>query len=274
MGQGSGLLRKSSCWTPRRRCGRPLRAAAAEPRSAPVTSLADRAPPRPLSAPRVGAGGSGWDAVATSHDHRGVRGCRESHAPQGEALPSSLSLPPHHPLCPRFPEPGRSELLVHSPHPSSPRSQRRAMGDPKREAYPSPRPPQMPGPGSSLQAGPPPGSPRGGVRRTPPPSSSRRTARQTKPPASAPAALRANPPGTRAARSPGTPGTPGPDASAGRRGHSLDEVAGALLREALLPAAGQVCGDREEEFGQTWRPRRAPLPRPGRPIPPPPPAPT
>lgn len=46
-----------------------------------------------------------------------------------------------------------------------------------------------------------------------------------------------SPPRAEAAR------TPGPQ-------HSLDEVAGALLREALLPAAGQVCGDRERRGGE------------------------
>lgn len=59
-----------------------------------------------------------------------------------------------------------------------------------------------------------------------------------------PAALK-EPPQPRAQLSPSRalPRPPAPQ-------HSLDEVAGALLREALLPAAGQVCGDRERRGGE------------------------
>lgn len=46
--------------------------------------------------------------------------------------------------------------------------------------------------------------------------------------------------------------------------HLLDEVAGALLREALLPAAGQVCGNARKVV-KVGPPRRAPL---GGPAPP------
>lgn len=48
--------------------------------------------------------------------------------------------------------------------------------------------------------------------------------------------------------------------------HSLDEVAGALLREALLPAAGQVCGN-PRKVVKVGPPRRAPLGGPARPRP-------
>ena len=43
-----------------------------------------------------------------------------------------------------------------------------------------------------------------------------------------------------------------------RPGHSLDEVAGALLREALLPAAGQVCGNAKKSQVKLGPPGRAP----------------
>lgn len=109
-----------------------------------------------------------------------------------------VSFPPSSP--PTLPPVSRTrtELLSLSPHPCSSRSQPSAMGDPKREAYP--KPPQMPGPGSSLQAD----LPQRAGSRTPARVPSRRCAphpaslqhpasqlRQTKPHAPAAAALRA-----------------------------------------------------------------------------------
>lgn len=82
--------------------------------------------------------------------------------------------------------------------------------------------------------------------------------------------VRANPPGP--ARGEGAGARRKPDLTlkaqvrARRPQHSLDEVAGALLREALLPATGQVCGNARKVRSNLGHPRARPPSR--RPTPP------
>lgn len=187
----------------------------------------------------------------------------KAHAPQRASLRlCPLPSPPTPP-----PGPGaRTQLLVPSPHPCS--CGPRPKGDPKRAAYATltPLPEAHSNARSRAQfAGrPPPGCPRGGVCR--PPAAASQLG-QTKPRAPAAGAERANAPGTRAGRGGAAAGgnarePPARVRARRRRGHSLDEVAGALLREALLPAAGQVCGDARKVRVTLGRPGAPPLRRP------------
>lgn len=212
------------------------------------------------------------------------RAAEKAHAPQTESLRLCPPPPPPSPPTPP-PDPGaRTGPLFHSPHPCSSQSQPGATGDPQREAYPTPHASARSQPKCQVQGavcrpaprrgpdpGPPPRSPRGGGYRTRLPPAAASPLGQTKPHASA-AAARCAPTRPGPAREEGArPGggnarDPPPRGRARRRrGHSLDEVAGALLREALLPAAGQVCGDARKVQVKLGRPGARP---PGRPIPP------
>jgi hypothetical protein len=75
-------------------------------------------------------------------------------------------------------------------------------------------------------------------------------------------AVRANSPGTGAGGNPAGPRRTG--VSAARPSDSLDEVAGSLLREALLPAAGQVCGNARKVRSNSGRRGAPPPERPAR----------
>lgn len=202
--------------------------------------------------------------------------------------PSLSSLSPSPPPVPGL----RTELVIYSLHPCASRSTPAglsAAGDPRGEACPAPysdtrRRPNCRVRGAAcspcLQSRPDPGplsrSLNGDADPAPPPACSPPHDSDTQ-----------NPRHTAAAAALCAPTRPGPargEGSAGALGepggtprhrcergatlvaHSLDEVAGALLREALLPAAGQVCGN-PRKVVKVGPPRRAPLGGPARPRP-------
>ena len=83
--------------------------------------------------------------------------------------------------------------------------------------------------------------------------------------------MRANSPDPRGGKGGGGAAGNGSDleaqVKARRPRHLLDEVTGALLREALLPAAGQVCGNARKVRSNLGHPGARP-PSPERPTPP------
>ena len=210
--------------------------------------------------------GEGAEVPTLRHRPR-ERGRNQSVLSTPRSPPSLLPTPQPPVLGPQAQPP---TPLGHLPAPCGPRPQRGGVSGP---SHPGPNPSQLqdqrvvcgPRPRGRPDSGPP---RRYGPHR-PPPRARHTTPAHKTPQESGRGAVRANSPGTRAGggrreaggggarREPVGPRCTG--ASPARRpGHSLDEVAGALLREALLPAAGQVCGNAKKSQVKLGPPRRAP----------------
>lgn len=196
---------------------------------------------------------------------------------EDQVLPTRDALRLYSPLpSPQLPDPGRNNYF-HSPRP---RPQRRVPAGPQTPAGRRVLP-LTPAPESRLTAGPgwgeavcgprplcgpdcgPPRrcGPRRPLSRSPPHNSGTQNPTAARPPRCA-RQLAPDPRGRRGAGARGgNRSDPAAQVRARRPGHSLDEVAGSLLREALLPAAGQVCGNAKKVGSNLSRPSAAPQPR-------------
>lgn len=199
-------------------------------------------------------------------------------SPPHTRFPPSL-LPTSQPPVPR----PRTQLVVPlSPPPPTPvgHSRGRSCPEPRRggvsdPSHQRPKPAQLQDPGVGCGprplCGPDCGPP--AEMRTPPPlsrsqphNSGTQNPTGVRPPRCA-RQLARDPRGRRRAGARGgNRSEPAAQVRARRPGHSLDEVAGSLFREALLPAAGQVCGNAKKVGSNLSRPgahppERCPPPR-------------